>query len=469
TIGTATTAVANVAVLTITANPLLATIDATNLTTLGATAASNAVNIYGNLFTIDKASDLANATATTAALGAVGKVGDLGAYTTTSGFATLKAYLGKVDANASAAAAVYVDIVTSVLTSAGAETQNDETYTVGATRVPANASIHQKVLIKSANTAAAAVNAVASKRSYLITGAGGTATDGVTIHANGTSWIAGIANAATTEAGQTLNSQALLATAPLASADAAGVTMSVARHASPSVSLKIAANGSTMENSVTTVAGSFATKVSDSFTITLEGANTTTVTNTNLTSTGSLVGALEIAWNAANSTATANKWILTSDTSPDELIFNARDLGSSQTGYTLAFSASLASATLSNVGYSITNPIDAADNAATADNIARGDDMVLTFLADTKGSLLSEIGSPWTSNAVSTAGNLSVVVSGVTISELSTTLNRSISNSGTITAALAYATDSRSDVITPQADIAAGTDDSVSYTRVGWL
>ena len=121
---------ASVSVLTITANPLLATIDASGLTTLGATAASNAVNIYGNLFTVSKVKDNTNAAATTAALGAVGKVGDLGAYTTTSGFATLKTYLALVDANASAAASVYVDVVTSVLTSAGVESRNDQTYSV---------------------------------------------------------------------------------------------------------------------------------------------------------------------------------------------------------------------------------------------------------------------------------------------------------------------------------------------------
>ena len=95
--------------------------------------------------------------------------------------------------------------------------------------------------------------------------------------------------------------------------------------------------------------------------------------------------------------------------------------------------------------------------------------MVLTFLADTEGTLLGEIGSPWLNNATSTAGNLSVVASAVTVTELSTTLNRSITNSGVITAANVYGADSRSDVVVPQDDIAAATPNDVFYSRVTWL
>jgi len=136
----------------------------------------------------------------------------------------------------------------------------------------------------------------------------------------------------------------------------------------------------------------------------------------------------------------------------------------------LAFTASIASATLSNVGYRISNPVDDSSTKATSDNIAKGDVMVISFLADTGGTDLGEIGSPWLNNAITGAGNLSVVASsGLTVAELSTTLNKSLTNSGVITASNVYATDSRSDVTTPQDDIAAATSTAVFYTRVGWL
>jgi len=446
--------------LTITGNTSLETVDLSGITAAGA-AGSPVVNIYSNNLTATSSVDEEDTTATADGAAAT----DLGDFTTTSGLDTLDAYLALVAADADSSAAVYFDTVESYTN----EAESEATDVVFATSLLAAAATAQNattVLLMVANTADTGSDAIAAKRSYLISGAGD-AGDQVTVHANGTSWVVALTNDELTTAGQTLNSQALLDTAPLAAADAAGVTMSVETHASPSVSLLIGTNGSTMENSATTASAGFQTMVSDSFTITLEGANAATVTNTNFTLTGSLVHALELAWNAANSTATANIWTLA--TSTTELTFTARDIGSSQTGHTLAFSAGISSETLSNVGYRITNPVNASTNAATADNYARGDKMVLTFEADTAGTLLGEIGSPWLNHATSTAGNLSAVVSGLTVSELSTTLNRSITNSGVITASEVYATDSRSDVTTPQDDIDAATSTAVFYTRVGWL
>jgi hypothetical protein len=260
-------------------------------------------------------------------------------------------------------------------------------------------------------------------------------------------------------------------TAALANADAAGVTISATKHAEPKVYLRIAANSSSMENSATTVSGStFGRHVSDSFTIALPGANTITVSNT--TDSGDateLASDLYDKWvlkNVTNS-STWSKWNISSDTSGDRLIFSAKDSGTSQIGTALTFTASIASASLSNVGYKIGNPIN--DTNSTADNIAQGDGIVVTLLADTATSDFSEIGDPWDTGAVGNVKTASITASGVTIAELSTTLNRSITASGVITATNRYPTDSRSDVVVPQSTIAAATSNAETFNRVGWL
>ena len=444
--------------LTITGNDDLTTVDLSGITSLGATEAPS-VAIFDNDLTAS-ATDSEDTTATADAVAAT----DLGSFTTDSGLDTLATYLALVAAEtATASATVFFDTVESFTNEDDSE-DTDVTWSASSAGNDQNGILYMRV-----NTADTGSDAVAAKRGYLITGSTGAVSDAVTIHANGTSWSVALPNNTTNEAGQTQNASALLDTVPLAAADAAGVTMSVTNHAAPSVWVEFGNNASTMENSATTVSAGFQTHVSDSFTITLEGSNAATVTNTSFTAAIDLVNAISAAWHAANTTSTANIW--TTATTTTRLTFTARDTGSSQVGHTLAFSASVASATLSNVGYRISNPVDNSSTKATADNYARGDGMVITFLADTGGTDLGQIGSPWLNNATSTAGNLSLVVSGsnLTIVELSTTLNRSITNSGVITASNVYATDSRDDVITPQDDIAAATSTAVFYTRVGWL
>ena len=444
--------------LTITGNDDLTTVDLSGITSLGATEAPS-VAIFDNDLTAS-AADLEDTTATANAVAAT----DLGSFTTDSGLDTLATYLALVAVEtATASATVFFDTVESFTTEIGGE-ETDITWSASSAGNEENGVLYMRV-----NTADGASDAVAAKRGYLITGGTGAASDAVTIYANGVSWAVALTNDARTEAGQTQNADALLDEVPLAKADAAGITMSVTKHAAPSVWVEFGDNASTMENSVTTVSATFQTHVSDSFTITLEGSNAATVTNTNFTSEISLVNALSAAWHAANSTDTANIW--RTSTSTTRLTFTASDTGSSQVGHTLAFSAAIASATLSNVGYRISNPVDNSATKTTADNYARGDGMVITFLADTAGTDIGQIGLPWLNNAASGARNLSLVVSGsnLTIVELSTTLNRSIDNSGVITASNVYANDSRDDVITPQDDIAAATSTAVFYTRVGWL
>jgi len=227
-----------------------------------------------------------------------------------------------------------------------------------------------------------------------------------------------------------------------------------------------------MENSATTVSGTtFGRHVSDSFTIALPGANTITVSN--VTDSGDateLVSDLYNKWVAKNVTAsgTWSKWDISSaSVTSDVLIFTAKDSGTSQIGTRLTFTASIASASLSNVGYKIGNPIQ--NTTATGDNVAKGNGIVVTLLADTAGTDLGQIGKPWVNNLTTTIGNASITNSGVTIFELSTTLNRSISNSGTITSTNRYPNDSRSDVVTPQQTIDAADSNAETFNRVHWL
>jgi len=225
-----------------------------------------------------------------------------------------------------------------------------------------------------------------------------------------------------------------------------------------------------MENSATTVSGTtFGRHVSDVFTIAIPGANTITVSNT--TEAGdptTLASALYNKWvlkNVTNS-STWSKWSIDSDTNGDRLIFTAKDKGTSQIGDALTFTASIASASLSNVGYKIGDGLT--DTNDSGDNTAKGSGIVVTLLADTEGTNLSEVGSPQAINTLAVR-SASVVTTGVTVEELSTTLNRSLTDSGANTGTDRHVTESRSDVVVPQTAIAAATSNAVSFSRVGWL
>ena len=91
------------------------------------------------------------------------------------------------------------------------------------------------------------------------------------------------------------------------------------------------------------------------------------------------------------------------------------------------------------------------------------------MLADTAGNILSEIGSPTILNATTTAGNASITASGVTIVELTSTLNRSVTASAVADGDSVYPTESRSDVVIPQQSISAATTNANTFNRVGWL
>jgi len=442
--------------LEVTGNDDLTTLDFTGLAAAGATG-SPEVYIYDNDIEAtaedeeDGDTDVAD-----------GKTGDLGEISSSSGIETAKTYLAAVKADLDSKMSVFFDVVNFT-------TEGDTTSEVLFSSAISAANISTQntklriayVVPNSADTGNASV---AAKRGYLLTGFDD-AGDMVDVWANGVKLVE---RADLTSANQGVNVANLTTAAALTNADAAGVTYTATGYANAILKLEIAANGSTMENSATTVSGStFGRHVSDVFTISIPGANDAVVSNT--TESGdatTLVTALYNEWVAKNVTASStwSRWSISS--TGDILEFTAKDKGTSQIGDELSFTASIASASLSNVGYRIGNGNNLTNDAG--DNTAKGVGIVISLLADTAGTNLGEIGSPWEDNTVG-INNATITATGVTVVELSTTLNRSVTASGVITATNTYPTDSRSDVITPQQTINAAASNAVDFSRIAWL
>ena len=451
--------------LTVTGNDDLTVVNFTGLATFGATG-KPVVKIYDNDLEATKFTDTIDVTASVN-----GGATDIGTINSgTSGMSTLKTYLTAVAADADSTANVYFDTVSSFISEAAAET-TDKIYNTAVGGVQPD---QIKVLVLTANSADAGSSAITAKRSVVLTGFGDGG-DRVTIVANGATVVT---DADMTSVNQALNITNILTTAALSNADAAGVTLTAVPHGKPVITLTIAANTSAMENSTTVVSGStFGRHVSDVFTVSVPGSRSATVSA--VTENGdptTLVTALYNEWIAQNVTSPASalvsKWDISSNvaavegTSADQLVFTGKDSGTSMIGSALTFTASIASASLSNVGYKIGNYAD--NTISASDNIARGGGIVVTLTADTSGDLLSEIGSPAATFGAG-AKNINVTASGVTVAELVTTLNKTTSDSGLITAANVYAYDSRSDVVYPDEAIGAAASNAVSFSRVGWL
>jgi len=438
-------------------NDDLTTVDFTGLATAGATG-SPVVKIYDN--DIEASFEDEDDTASTKT--GDGEANDLGDITSESGILTAYTYLAAVVADADSEIAVLVDSVN--FTTEGDTTSEVLWDAAEADLVDQDTKLRIAFVVP--NSAAALVAGAKSKRSYLLT-AFGDALDDASVWANGVELVS---DADLTSTNQNVNVTNLTTAAALTNADAAGVTFTATAFASPKLKLTIAANDSTMENSATTVSGTtFGRHVSDVFTIAIPGANTITVSNT--TESGdptTLASALYNKWvlkNVTNS-STWSKWSIDSESSGDRLVFTAKDKGTSQIGDALTFTASIASASLSNVGYIIGDGLTNTNDSG--DNTAKGSGIVVTLLADTEGTNLSEIGSPHAINTLAVR-SASITTTGVTVEELSTTLNRSLTDSGVNTSTDRHVTESRSDVVVPQTAIAAAASNAVSFSRVGWL
>ena len=444
---------AAVETLTVTGNDDLTTIDFTGMATFGATGKPT-VTIYDNDIEGTQVDEEEEGTDV-----ADGKTGDIGKTTSDSGIKTAYDYLKAVHADDDATMSVFFDTVN--FTTEG-DTSSEVLWAAGTAAASQDKKL--RIAYKVPNTADAGNASVAAKRGYVLTGFGG-AGDMVDVWANGVKLVE---RADLSSANQGVNVANLTSEAALTNADAAGVTYTATAFAKPSVKLTIAANGSTMENSASIVSAGFTRQVSDVFTISLPGANDAVVSNTQDSGDPTLlVNDLYNKWVAKNVTASAtwSRWDISS-TGADDIIFTAKDSGTSQIGDELKFTASIASAITSNIGYKIGNGINNTNDEG--DNTAKGSGIVISLLADTAGTNLGEIGSPWVSNTVG-VNNATITATGVTVIELSTTLNRSLAASGVITATNTYPNDSRSDVITPQQTIAAEASNADDFSRIEWL
>jgi len=451
--------------LTITGNDELATIDLSGITAAGATG-SPEVYIYDNNLVATSGTNTEDATATTAALGAVGKAGDLGSFDDgTSGMSSAKAYLTVVAADADSKADVRFD---SVETFDDEETAAaDESSDVTSTSTSAVASV--MVLKLTPNTADTGDDATYAKRSFVIT--------------SGSSFEAYANNADIVGTAVTLDSNnsvaistQILTTAATTAATAAGVTMTATDGGNPVAYVAIGPNSSAAENSATgAVKSTFASTVSDTMTITVEGRSLT-YTGVAHTGTVAYANAIVASWAAKYTTAATERYTITTADGTSSLAgesfvlikFTAKDRGTGSLNKSVSatFSAGK-NQTDSNVGIMIGN--DASFTKSTSDNVTKGDDIVLTFAASTAGSILSEIGYFGKTQA-DAAKNISLVAG--TYAELSSTYfanNESASNVSRANINLYPAESRRNDVVMPEALNAAATSNAVSFTRVHWL
>jgi hypothetical protein len=375
---------------------------------------------------------------------------------------TLKTYLTDVAADDDSAAAVYFDTVESFVAEDDSET-TDVTYS------SSTAENESTVLLLVANTADTGDAATRAKRSFLLD-------VGEVLHLNinntdifeGSSAITVAANLPTTV-------NAILSTTGLANADAAGVTMTAQAYASPRAFFNIGLNSSSAENSATAATAAFAFNVSDTFTITVDGIAASVTAAAATTATGTFANSIMDAWNIKASPSAAYRWSLSSraGTASDPLgtnsvviIATAKDKGSREIGAPMKASHSAGkTATFSNVGIAIGNDQDF--TRSSADNIAQGSDVLITFEADTAGSLLGEVGSYGGTNGEA-ARQISITSTAL---ELSSSLrpNGAAASSNVETATNVFASESRLDVVIPEEANAAEASNAKSFSRIGWL
>ena len=454
---TLTISSSNLETLTIKGNDDLTTIDGTGIVALGATAKPT-VTIEDNDLTASASVDAEDTTAT--ADGASSS--DLGSISTDSGMDTLKTYLALVAADADSTAEVYFDTVESY-------TNESDTEVTDQVWVDGNVPTANKVLVLTPNTADTGDAATTAKRSFVIT-----KQTSFEAYANNADLVG---TAVTLDANNSVAiSTQILTSAATTAATAAGVTMTAVDGGNPVGYVAIGPNSSAAENSATgAVKASFATTVSDTMTITVEGRSLT-YTGVAHTGTVAYANAIVASWAAKYTTAATERYTITTADGTSALAgtsfvlikFTAKDRGTGSLNKAVAatFSAGK-NQTDSNVGIMIGN--DASFTKSTADNVTKGDDIVLTFEASTSGSILSEIGYFGKTQA-DAAKNISLVAG--TYAELSSTYfanNESASNVSRANINVYPAESRRNDVVMPEELNAAAASNAVSFTRVHWL
>ena len=452
--------------LTITGNDDMTEIDLTGMSSLGDTTTGRTLSIFANDLTATRATDSNDTVAS-------GLATDEGTFSESAGMKTAKIIADKFIADTAANVYVYFDTVETFQGENGVAETNDHTFVTTAVSagVPTYASQPQEIVVahRGSSTAVAGKAAIAAKRSFLLDI--GTANDAtLTLNVNN----ADIIPAATTVQSDNanINVNAIVNTASLANADAAGISLAVTKWASPEISIVFSANDANDENSAAVAAAALATTVSDTLTLTVAGDKAAAISAA-YTSAADVASALRIAWETANSDANLTNWTADSDTVSGTITFTAKDPGTSQIGAAMTFTESVASTALYNLGYQIYNGYDGVLAAAiTADNVARGKDYVITLTSDTAGTALAETGQ--VGAGIAAGARLTNIVAGGagSVTELTNTFR----NNTTLTTKTAeasatnvYPTESRSDVAAAEDAIAGTANTATSFDRTGWL
>ena len=470
---------ASVTTLDIRTNADLETINGTGLTSIGVTVASNDVKISGNKFSASIAQDKTNAAGCTTCGNL--QANDLGGFTTSSGMATMKVYLGKVAANASATSAAYWDTVESTTNATGVET-TAETTAVGDVTA---------ILVKSAAVGgAAAKNEIAATRAFILdVSANGSGTVGLElIGGTGLGLFANGTNAAGT-ASVTMNTNldllvaALKTTATVSRFNAYNMTFNAQRGGNSTQTVSLITNqsgGATTvvgERYTTTTANAAAVSATnagagtdDSVTLTI-GANSATISGTAYAGTGAagiqLGTDLVAGWNAKYSntgtaSASANAVVTTS---AGVLTITMLDKGTA--GYAQAVSLSVTPGTVTATNAKLIDWKIGATNAAS-DNATVDQDIVVTVKSNQAGTILNRVGVLGT--AVPTNATTGIITStntGVAWVELFTT---KVTNTNDVTAEFTAAGQSLN-VVNAEAGVGlvAPTTAAQNKSRVHWL
>jgi hypothetical protein len=386
----------NVSVLTVTGNVDLETITATELTTLGATAASNNVTISGNKFSASVAQDKTNATSCTSCADL--EANDLGAFTTTSGMNTLKTYLALVAANTSAVASVYFDTVESTTNATGVE-QTGETTGQNDTTV---------ILAKNAASGGvAAKGEIAARRAFVVDvsvgGSIGLEKGGVSLFSDGTT--ASTAGSITISTNLDLLVADIKSAANVARFDAYDISLDAARggNSTQTVSLVSYVSGgstatvlgqrytSTTANAAAVSSTNYGFGIDDTVTLTVGGNSVTVSPNTGGgTSLNDLGVDIVAAWAAKYGTSgtASSSAIATVTNSAGILTITMLDIGTAGYAVDVDFAVGVGTVTATNaknIDFVIgTTRLESDD--ATVDT-----DVVITLTSDDTGTILDQV------------------------------------------------------------------------------
>jgi hypothetical protein len=460
----------DLAVLTITGNSELANITASGIAAIGATAASNVVTIHSNNFTASKSTDNENTASTKTG---TGEANDVGKFTTTSGFETLKTYLGLVAANTASTAEVYFDTVESVVGEDGDEDATDQTYAAN----PANTKVLQltpkdvtvPALAASKHRVAFGIDLYALDGTANNKTWGLATSDGDDILSDGTDAGTGVESI-------TLSTNVTLAIAKLKSAAnlarAAAYDLVIDAHEGYSntglITFENADNDS--EFSTTATGALNITANSDVLTLTIDGLSVTTTAAT--ATLDGIAAALGARWNAvygeyaAGNSYSASLFKVVSDWNnvgfAESAINIVAKTGSGRRGFDKSYSVALTPYT-TTAGANYT-PVLGAKYGATdssADNKTIADGIIITIESVDAGTLLDKVGS-----LVYTFTAASPIIYKHTSTLL---VNDSTDTTTASTSSNAYPHEARGDAINvenAQNEVATA---AVSFSRVHWL